>query len=147
MNEGQALGVDAPVASFGITARATEGRPNGGGRAKRGSGGGGRQQQQPPVQQHERKQPKPKKVTNVADGKWTTNRRGRTLCQGFQTGACSNPNCWDAHQCALCLSPDHGTANCQNNTSSKHKSGGGGGGAGGRGGKGKGKGKKNRYPY
>ena len=57
---------------------------------------------------------------NVRDGLYTTNRRGIDLCPGWQDGSCVGsaagarcPNNWGlAHQCAKCLSSDHGKDQC-----------------------------------
>ncbi len=84
-----------------------------------------------------------------ADGMMTTNRKGRRLCPGFQTGECDklvdgkpgflcsrDPSM--SHQCAKCLSPLHGASSCNNaaakrpNVKGKAKGGGGKGFGGGR---------------
>eukprot|EP00971_Amphidinium_carterae_P209001 4146307-Amphidinium_carterae.1 len=55
-----------------------------------------------------------------SDGKLSTNRRGRQLCAGWQSGTCldtrrdglcaNDPNF--SHQCAICLSHGHGADKC-----------------------------------
>ena len=78
------------------------------------------------------------------------NRQGRPLCGGFQTGQCTEKDRWSnclndgqsKHQCAKCLSEDHGSNVCPQSGPKaprvfKGK------GAGGRGGKKGGKSKKN----
>ena len=165
MNQDQAIGVDAPVATFSvdldpkaqITNGAGTGRQSGGGGRKRGNGGGGgggqQHQQQVDHQPDRNKNAKARKVTNVSNGAWTTNRRGKALCQAFQTGSCKRNNCPDAHQCSFCLQPTHGSQHptpCTNNTTNRPQGGAGGGGGGRGSGKGKGKGGKGkggRYPY
>jgi hypothetical protein len=75
----------------------------GGGGSTRGTGSGG-----PP--------PKAKNFHLVVDGRFTANRRGSLLCVGFQAGSCGqsarNVLCptgdGAVHQCAVCLSPEHG---------------------------------------
>ena len=54
-----------------------------------------------------------------ADGLLTHNRRGVELCRKFQEGQCGQAvngycpaNHNFRHQCAKCLSPDHGAAAC-----------------------------------
>ena len=76
----------------------------------------------PPVQHDLKRNPKKPRVDNSTthNGKFTSNRRGAKLCGDFQTGACSRstfmnkcPKDRDSvHQCAICLSPDHGDAHC-----------------------------------
>ena len=51
------------------------------------------------------------KEHNVKDGKYTTNRQGSKLCEGFQVGSCNetaygmwcSKNTAEVHQCNLCL--------------------------------------------
>ena len=60
------------------------------------------------------------KVHNVQNGLYTTNRKGQALCEGFQTGTCTelgrNNTCakdaTKSHQCAKCLSVAHGAHAC-----------------------------------
>ena len=100
-----------------------------------------------------REQPSPKKQKTahmVTQGKYTHNRAETALCEGFQTGSCLtkgkgtrcgvNPNF--AHQCSVCLSPDHGSAHpAPCNKNSPFNGGGKGHGKGkGKGGKGKNRG-------
>jgi hypothetical protein len=57
---------------------------------------------------------------NVEEGKHKTNRRGTTLCAGFQSGSCTvtlpNNKCGNdfskVHQCEKCLREDHGSKDC-----------------------------------
>jgi len=65
-----------------------------------------------------RSKQKASKVHNTADGAFRTNRTGYTLCAGWQNGTCTtsyngvicgaDPN--KRHQCAKCLSADHGSS-------------------------------------
>eukprot|EP00435_Cladocopium_sp_Y103_P069516 s60_g33.t1 len=60
------------------------------------------------------------RVHDFVDGKYRSNRTGHPLCQGFQTGACKTTTngSWcaadptRAHQCARCLSSQHGEHEC-----------------------------------
>lgn len=107
------LGEDAPVA----------GAP---GSSSTGLLGGGQQQLRGPKrpaggaqQQHLASPAKKAKVWahNVADGLYTSNRRGGKLCNAFQVNSCANAwaqgGCTEGqHQCARCLSRDHGSSAC-----------------------------------
>ena len=70
----------------------------------------------PPSYEKPPKRPAKERVHNVGpDGALTTNRSGHPLCRGFQDGSCthgSNGICGRdgrmRHQCANCLSIDHG---------------------------------------
>ena len=67
-----------------------------------------------------RRERRPKEHNCTANGHMATNRKGRKLCQKFQTGECAtlpggiacsaNPDF--VHQCAVCLSPGHGASTC-----------------------------------
>ena len=84
---------------------------NPGGRGTPGGNGGGRPPQERRIKEH----------NTGPNGHMLTNRRGRRLCEKFQTGEC--PTAADgiscsrdaalAHQCAVCLSPGHGANACQ----------------------------------
>ena len=64
---------------------------------------------------------RPDKVHAVAEGLFTQNRRGFTLCAGFQNGSCVNQgpgircekDSTMSHQCAKCLDPKHGATDCK----------------------------------
>jgi hypothetical protein len=122
------------------------------------AGGSARQSQadrRPPAKPQPPKRPtlaiadKPtRKVHNVANGKYITNRGGHVLCLAFNAGACGFPGqviCPNdserRHNCNSCLSADHCAQNCTKTApaqpKSKHV-----GGKGGKGGKGRGKGGK-----
>jgi hypothetical protein len=76
----------------------------------------------PPVKkqklQHEVRTPK--NAHNVENGQYVTNRKGKKLCQAFQSGSCTHTKpggiaCsagLGLHQCAKCLSPAHGANAC-----------------------------------
>jgi hypothetical protein len=115
--------------------------------------GGARQSQQdrrPPAKHQPPKRaalaitdmpPKVKKVHNVENGKYTTNRGGHSLCLSFNAGACGLPgnvvcpkDSDRRHNCNLCLSADHGAQNCTKTAPAAK-------GKGGKGGKGRGKNK------
>eukprot|EP00971_Amphidinium_carterae_P330897 6464168-Amphidinium_carterae.2 len=59
------------------------------------------------------------------DGHYTSNRRGVELCRGWQDGGCTytvngnkcGRNTSRAHQCARCLSTDHGASSCKHSSS------------------------------
>ena len=63
---------------------------------------------------------RPVKQHNVSNGLYTANRQGVTLCIAFQDGSCTkmgrNNRCAAAltriHQCAKCLSTNHGADSC-----------------------------------
>ena len=83
------------------------------GPAKRGSGLLALENQRTPKKQN--------KGHQVKDGKYTANRAGALLCPGFQTGVCNTRSTQGtrcgvdsslAHQCAICLSPEHGASSC-----------------------------------
>ena len=89
-----------------------------------------------------------------AKGTYTTNRKDKELCRGFQQGQCVNanpkknpPTCdkdeSKMHQCELCLSDRHGAWQCQPDSQQGNQvaKGRGGGKHKGKGKKGKGKGK------
>ena len=94
---------DAPVAG---SPDAAAGSPA---KQKRERSGSGAPPSQPPPKLH-----------NVADGAYTTNRRGVPLCAAFQAGSCEGVGrdfrCARdhsrVHQCSKCLSTDHGASSC-----------------------------------
>ena len=91
-------------------------QPSGGGGsngAARQRGGGNRRSDQRNV--------KTRVHTVGEDGRLRTNRKGKDLCSGFQSGACMHalPGTYicavdrrSAHQCARCLDHRHGADNC-----------------------------------
>ena len=105
------------------------------------------------------------RVHNVVDGVFQTNRRGKSLCEGFNLGTCTD--CDSAsracrqdqskmHLCKLCLASKHGAHQCNRTEASaplpglvarqgKGKGGGGWGKGKGKKGKGKGWGKYNQW--
>ena len=64
------------------------------------------------------------RVHNIGrDGRLTTNRRGRSLCAGWQSGSCTETRgdglcavdrALSHQQCAICLSNSHGADKCNN---------------------------------
>ena len=77
---------------------------------------------------------------SVFNGYYTHNRSGKPICDEWQVGTCTRPNCPKAHVCNLCLDNRHGSRSPQQCTApppAEHR-----GGKGGKGKGGKGKGKK-----
>ena len=104
---------------------------SGGGKRRQGGARKGRERRQaagnkrssptgdgaPPTKK-QRETPKTKvasqQLHNVADGKYSTNRDGRSLCGAFQSGSCTfDKRCKMAHQCNKCLLPTHGGDTCK----------------------------------
>lgn len=58
------------------------------------------------------KEEAPRQHNVSANGLLTSNRKGRSLCAGYQTGACTGVLCpkGNAHQCEKCLGPRHGSS-------------------------------------
>ena len=77
-----------------------------GGRSDSGGYGGGRVRQSPKAKNRGNKE----RHHTVADGKYSANRSGVGLCDGFQAGTCSSTSCAYKHQCNKCLASDHGSA-------------------------------------
>eukprot|EP00971_Amphidinium_carterae_P013369 263620-Amphidinium_carterae.1 len=67
-----------------------------------------------------KRRPQRERIHRVQDGLFVSNRQGVTLCKAWQEGSCqgssSSNRCLRspdlAHQCAKCLSPDHGSTDC-----------------------------------
>ena len=61
---------------------------------------------------------RPRRLHQVANGYYTANRSGNALCPAFQEGICTAPfvaenRCANGvHQCARCLSREHGSGSC-----------------------------------
>ncbi len=85
---------------------------------------------------------------HVADGHYLKNRRGMTLCKGWNDGTCNAYNrtyphvCGNddtlAHQCSKCLSPEHSAKDCGKQPANGHRA---------KGKSGKGAKSKGRPPY
>ena len=73
------------------------------------------------TQQSDRPAKRAKGNAVITNGEYTSNRSGAKLCAEFQTGACGkathNNKCpkdrTTVHQCAVCLSPEHGKHQCR----------------------------------
>jgi hypothetical protein len=140
LTDAMQAGTKRPLAIVDAYPPPPEPRGGGGGGATRGTGSGG-----PPTK------PRPTgRAHSVVNGRFTANRRMTPICVGFQSEACK----WSRsiqcptgdgtiHQCAVCLSADHGadhpsTCTRQASIPSTKRDGGG---KGGKGGKNKGRGK------
>ena len=68
---------------------------------------------------------KMERMHNVVNGEYTTNRRGRPLCSGYNAGQCASRGKSIAcpadnskvHQCSKCLSTDHDATQCDKSPS------------------------------
>ena len=136
LNEVVHAGTKRPLAIVDSYPPPPEARAGSGGGGNRGTGSGAPPTKARPLN----------RAHSVVNGRFTANRRNTPLCPGFQAGSCQwsrNIQCpngdGSVHQCAVCLSVDHGADHptpCTRQAAIPSKKGGG---KGGKGGKGKGK--------